>query len=210
MRKNTNAYIQAFFGSNPDLACTKESTAQAIGAIIACYKNRGKILAAGCGGSMADAAHITGELLKSFRLRRPLDPAFAARYAALFGEPPPPLEGSLPALCLAGNAAVMTAVCNDIGGDYVFAQTALGLVSAGDVLLAISTSGNARLLIPAMKVAKAKGAAVIALTGGGGGAMRGLADICVLAPAAETYRVQEQHVRIYHLICAAVEEEFYG
>jgi len=210
MRDNTNAFVQAFFGRNPDLACVKESVVQAIEAIIGCYLKQGKILAAGCGGSMADAEHITGELLKRFRIKRPLDPDFTARYAALFGEEPPPVEGSLPAVCLAGNAAIMTAVCNDIGGDYTFAQTALGLTNAGDVLIAISTSGNSRLLIPAIKIAKAKGAVVIALTGSGGGSMRGLADIRILAPAEETYLVQEQHVKIYHLICAAVEEEFYG
>ena len=210
MRDNTNACVQAFFESNADLARVKESVIQAIEAIIGCYLKQGKILTAGCGGSMADAEHIAGELLKRFRIERPLAPDFTARYAALFGEEPPPLDGSLPAVCLAGNAAIMTAVCNDIGGDYAFAQTALGLTCAGDVLIAISTSGNSRLLIPAMKVAKAKGAVVVALTGGSGGKMRGLADICILAPAEETYLVQEQHVRIYHLLCAAVEEDFYG
>jgi len=210
MRDNTSAFIQAFFQRNPGLACVHNSVAQAIEAIIGCYAGQGKVLAAGCGGSMADAEHITGELLKGFRLKRPLDPEFSARYRVLFGEEPPPIDGSLPAVCLTGNAAIMTAVCNDIGGDYAFAQTALGLANPGDAFIAVSASGNSRLLIPAMKVAKAKGAVVIALTGSGGGRMRGLADISILAPAAETFLVQELHVRIYHLICAAMEEEFYG
>jgi D-sedoheptulose 7-phosphate isomerase len=179
-------------------------------AIIQCYRGNGKVLAAGCGGSMADAEHITGELLKSFRRKRPPEPAFTAKYIELFGEEPPPLDASLPALCLTGNAAVMTAVCNDIGGDFAFAQTALGLASPGDVLIAISTSGNSKLVLPAMKVAKAKGARVIALTGRGGGQMKALADVCIAVPADETYLVQEQHIQVYHLICAAVEEEFFG
>ena len=209
MHPATQIYIDAFFASHPNLACVKESTRAAIQAIIACYNNNGKVLAAGCGGSMADAEHITGELLKSFRLKRPLSPAFTEAYAALWGEAPPLLDSSLPALCLTGNAAIMTAVMNDIGGDFAFAQTALGLANPGDVLIAISTSGNSRLLIPAIKVARAKGALCVALLGRNGGAMKALADIPIVAPANETYLIQELHIQLYHLICAAVEEEFF-
>jgi len=210
MRANTQACIDAFFAANPALACVYESTAAAVEAVIDCYKNNDKVLAAGCGGSMADAEHITGELLKSFRLKRPLSREFISSYMALWNEAPPPLEASLPAVCLTGNAAIMTAVMNDIGGDYAFAQTALGLAEPGDVLIAISTSGNSRLLIPAVKVARAKGALCVGLLGKGGGRMKDLADVAIVAPADETYLVQELHVKIYHLICAAVEEEFYG
>jgi len=210
MRSTTQSSIDAFFAVRPSLACVKESTTAAIEAIIACYNSSGKVLTAGCGGSMADAEHITGELLKAFRRLRPLNPEFVASYAALWGEAPPPLESSLPAVCLTGNAAIMTAVMNDIGGDYAFAQTALGLAGPGDAFIAISTSGNSRLLIPAVKVARAKGAIVVVLTGRDGGAMKHLADIAILAPADETYLIQELHVQLYHLICAAVEEEFFG
>jgi len=208
MRPNTQAYIDAFFSSHPNLSCTRESTTQAIEALVACYKNNGKVLTAGCGGSMADAEHITGELLKAFKRLRPLNPEFVAQYQALWGEAPPPLEASLPAVCLTGNAAIMTAVMNDLGGDCAFAQIALGLANPGDVLIAISTSGNSRLLVPAVKVAKAKGALCVALTGRDGGAMKDLADICIIAPAQETYLIQEIHIQLYHLVCAAAEEEF--
>ncbi|MCL2300634.1 MAG: SIS domain-containing protein, partial [Firmicutes bacterium] len=129
---------------------------------------------------------------------------------ALWGDPPPPLEAGLPAVCLTGNAAILTAVMNDIGGDYAFAQTALGLANPGDVLIAISTSGNSRLLIPAIKVARARGALCVGLLGKGGGKMKDLVDIAIVAPADETYLIQELHIQIYHLICAAVEEEFFG
>jgi len=209
MRPNTQSAIDAFFAAHPNLACVRESTMASVEAVIACYSNGGKVLAAGCGGSMADAEHITGELLKSFRLKRPLQKEFTEAYTALWGEAPPPLESGLPAVCLTGNAAIMTAIMNDIGGDYAFAQTALGLANPGDVLIAISTSGNSRLLIPAIKVARAKGARVVALLGRDGGRMKSLADIAIVAPANETYLIQELHVQLYHLICAAVEEEFF-
>jgi len=210
MRPTTQTTIDAFFASHPSLACVKQSTTAAIESIIACYAKNGKVLTAGCGGSMADAEHITGELLKAFKLPRALSSDFIEAYTALWGEPPPPLESSLPALCLTGNAAIMTAVMNDLGGDYAFAQTALGLANPGDVLIAISTSGNSRLLLPAVKVARAKGAVVVALLGRDGGQMRALADIAIIVPANETYLIQELHVQIYHLICAAIEEEFYA
>jgi len=210
MRPNTRAYIDAFFAAHPNLGCVRESVTAAIEAIVACYATGGKVLAAGCGGSMADAEHITGELLKSFRLRRPLSDTFISSYTALWGEAPPPLDAGLPAVCLTGNAAIMTAVMNDIGGDYAFAQTALSLANPGDVLIAISTSGNSRLLIPAVKVARAKGALCVGLLGSGGGKMKAIVDIAIIAPADETYLVQELHIQIYHLICAAIEEEFYG
>jgi len=210
MRPATQAGIAAFFAANPNLACVRESVTRAIEAVIACYSQDKKVLTGGCGGSMADAEHITGELLKAFKRLRPLSPEFAASYTALWDEPPPPLEAGLPAVCLTGNAAIMTAIMNDLGGDLAFAQTALGLACPGDILIAISTSGNSRLLIPAVKVARAKGAIVIALLGRDGGVMKALADISIIAPANETYLIQELHVQIYHLICAAVEEEFFG
>ena len=209
MRANTQTYIDAFFASHAELACVCDSVTAAIEAVIACYSSGGKVLAAGCGGSMADAEHITGELLKAFKLLRPLSREFIEAYQALWGESPPPLEASLPAVCLTGNAAIMTAVMNDLGGDLALAQNALGLASPGDVLIAISTSGNSRLLIPAVKVSRAKGARVVLLTGRAGGKLKALADIAVLAPADETYLIQELHVQLYHLICAAVEEEFF-
>ena len=210
MRSNTRDYIDAFFAAHSELIHTSESVTAAIEAVIACYSNNGKVLAAGCGGSMADAEHITGELLKSFRLKRSLSQEFISSYMALWGEAPPPLDTSLPAVCLTGNAAIMTAVMNDIGGDFAFAQTALGLAEPGDVLIAISTSGNSRLLIPAVKAARAKGALCVGLLGRDGGKLKGLVDIAIVAPADETYLIQELHVQIYHLICAAIEEEFFG
>ncbi|MDR2754016.1 MAG: SIS domain-containing protein [Oscillospiraceae bacterium] len=209
MQPNAQARLHDFFAAHPALAATQAPLTQAVEAIIASYRQGGKVLAAGCGGSMSDAEHITGELLKSFRCKRPLPPAFVQKYEALFGEAPPPLEASLPAVCLTGNAAILTAVMNDIGGDYAFAQNALGLCNPGDVLIAISTSGNSRLLLPAVKVARAKGAVTVLLTGGTGGKLKPLCDIAIVAPAAETYLVQEQHILLYHLICAAVEEAFF-
>ena len=211
MKQAALAMIDAFYARESHLACTKEALTATVEAILHCYAERGKLLTAGNGGSAADAEHITGELLKSFLRSRPLDEAFLEKYQSLFGEDPPQgLEGSLPAVFLGGNFPIITATLNDIGAETAFAQQALGLCNPGDVLLAISTSGNSKLLMAAMKVAKAKGGTCVLLTGRSGGKLRALADMAILAPADETYRIQELHVMLYHLICAAIEEDIWG
>ena len=205
------AIIDTFYAREPRLACTREALTETVNALLRCFAESGKLLTAGNGGSAADAEHITGELLKSFMCPRPLDREFLENYRRIFHEDPPKgLEGSLPAIFLGGNFPIMTATLNDIGAGTAFAQQALGLCLPGDVLLAISTSGNSELLMAAMKVAKAKGCTCVLLSGRSGGKMRDLADISILAPADETYRIQELHVMLYHLICAAVEEDIWG
>jgi D-sedoheptulose 7-phosphate isomerase len=183
----------------------------AIETMIATYRAGHKLVTAGSGGSAADAEHITGELLKSFRCKRPLDAAFRADYVTKFGEDAvlDKLEGSLPAINLGVNFPIFTAILNDTGAEVVFAQQALSLVNPGDVFLAISTSGNSQMLIAAAKVAKVRGAQVVLLSGESGGQLRDWADIALLAPSNETYRIQEMHIMLYHLFCAAVEKEFF-
>jgi D-sedoheptulose 7-phosphate isomerase len=204
--------VAGFFEREAWLEETRLATVQSIELLIGCFRGGGKVLTAGSGGSAADAAHITAELLKSFRRKRPLKEDFRAEYLRRFGadDTLAGLEDGLPAICLCGNAAIMTAVLNDIGRETAFAQPLLSLCRPGDVFLAISTSGNSPLLLPAMRVALAKGAQCLVLTGGSGGRMKPLADTAIVAPAQETYRIQEIHEMLYHLICAAVEAEFYG
>ncbi|MDR1465315.1 MAG: SIS domain-containing protein [Oscillospiraceae bacterium] len=212
MRAQAFALMEEFYTRNADLSATREPLTQAVQKIIDCYAAGGKVLTAGSGGSAADAEHITAELLKSFRCRRPVSADFRAAFAARFGEDPmlDRLEEGLPALTLCGNFPILTAVLNDIGHETAFAQTALSLARPGDVLIAISTSGNSQMLCNAIRVAAVRGAFCVALTGRDGGKMRALADIAVVAPAEETYRIQELHMMLYHLLCAAVEAEFFA
>ncbi|MDR2524766.1 MAG: SIS domain-containing protein [Oscillospiraceae bacterium] len=212
MNSAAKAYVADFYAREDGLADTRAALEAAVTGTLESYAKGGKLLTAGNGGSAADAEHITGELLKSFRCRRPLSAAFAAEYERLFGGEPLPagLEGSLPAIFLGGNFAVATAIVNDLGGEALFAQQAMGLCAAGDVLLCVSTSGDAKPLLAAMRVAKAKRCTCVALTGRGGGAMRALADVCIQAPAEETYLVQEQHIKLYHTYCAAIEAHYWG
>ena len=102
-----------------------------------------------------------------------------------------------------------TAVCNDVEPELVFAQPLWVLGEGGDMLIAISTSGNSKNVVAAAKVAKAKGMTVLALTGKKGGALRDIADITITVPETETFKVQELHLPVYHYLCAKVEEHFY-
>ena len=120
------------------------------------------------------------------------------------------LQGGLPAVSLPAQTAAATAVCNDTDPALIFAQLVWALGQTGDTLLCLSTSGNSRNVVLAAKAARAKGLRVLALTGEHDSKLSELSDVTVQVPAADTYRVQEYHLPVYHHLCAAVEEEFFG
>lgn len=177
----------------------------------ASYAGGGKLLVCGNGGSSADADHIVGELMKAFRIRRPLDKSIGdklkANGASQLAEM---LEGSLPAINLSAHTALITAQSNDVGADTVYAQQVIGYGCPGDVFLGISTSGNSRNILYAAKAAKAKGMRTVGLTGRDGGKMRDDFDILLQAPADNTEDIQDIHSTLYHILCAALENEFWG
>ena len=177
------------------------------------FSGGGKLLIAGNGGSAADAEHIVGELMKSFVKKRKLPDAFAA---AIEKTDPsiaqyliPRLQPGLPAIALNGHTSLNTAAINDIDGNITFAQQVYGYGNAGDVFLGISTSGNAKNVLYAAAVARAKNVKVIALSGNTGGALKGLADVSIIAPETETYKIQELHLPVYHCLCLMLEERFF-
>lgn len=191
----------------------REDIEKALGLIIECYENGGKLLLCGNGGSCADCDHIAGELMKGFLKARRLDDEkkreMTARCPSLDDSFLSSLQGGLPAISLASFTALNTAFCNDESPELIYAQAVLGLAKENDILIAISTSGNAKNVNAAAKVALGLGAKVIALTGSKGGALAELSTVCIKAPEAETFKVQELHLPIYHCLCAAVEAHFF-
>ncbi len=177
----------------------------ALQALINCYENGGKVLLCGNGGSAADCGHIAGELLKGFLKKRPLP---AELLAAVPGADK--LQCGLPAIDLTAHAAALTAIANDLGGEAIYAQQVMAYGVPGDVLIGISTSGNAANVAFAMELAKAKGLVTIGMTGSKGGALRHIADILLNVDADETYLIQEKHLSLYHALCAGVEEHFFA
>lgn len=178
---------------------------QAADALIRCFENGGKVLLCGNGGSSADCAHIAGELLKGFLKKRPVPTALLEQVPQAAS-----LQCGLPAIDLTAQAAAISAAANDLGGETVFAQQVLAYGRPGDVLIGISTSGNAANVDLAMRVARARGLTTIGLSGASGGRLRETADILLNVPETETYLVQEKHLPLYHAICAAVEAHFFA
>lgn len=197
----------------PKLECIQNEILDAYLLIEECYKHGGKLLVAGNGGSAADAEHIVGELMKRFRLPRPVSAEYAVklrnadpiRGAKLIEK----LECPLTAISLAAHEALSTAYLNDVGGEEVFAQQLFGYGRAGDVFLGISTSGNSKNILNATVVARASGIKIIGLTGEKGGELEKKADVIVKVPESETYIIQELYLPIYHCWCLMLEEHFF-
>ena len=195
----------------PELSANKSEIVKATDCIIAAYKNGNKILCCGNGGSAADSLHIVGELMKAFDKKRKVSDEWREKLASCKDSEYiiTNLQMALPAISLVSEAGLLTAYANDVAPDMNFAQQVFGQGKKGDVLLAISTSGNSSNVIYAAEVAQAMGIKIIGLTGESGGVLKSLADMLINVPQEETFKIQELHLPVYHAICLAVEAEFY-
>lgn len=197
----------------PQLSECAGTLEKAAAALVNCYRNGGKLLLCGNGGSCADCDHIVGELMKGFLKKRPLTTEQKAKMTSLSPlleeETLSKLQGGLPAISLPSIAALNSAFCNDVDPELIYAQSVMAMGKTGDVLIAMSTSGNAKNVFAAAMVAIGLGLTVIGLTGKGGGKLSEIADICIQVPETETFKVQELHLPVYHYLCAATEEEIF-
>lgn len=205
--RQTFIEIDKLVNRYPALEICRDSIIRAVEIIRYSFKSGGKLLTCGNGGSASDAQHIVGELMKSFAIRRRVDPKILERIEDPFVKEN--LEGTLPAISLINETALITAFANDRTADLIFAQQILGIGNSNDVLLAISTSGNSKNVIHAIEVARAKNLKTIALTGRSGGKLRDRVDVAIRVPSDITYQIQEFHLPIYHAICLELESEFF-
>ncbi len=196
----------------PDLAKVEEKILAARTLIIETYERGNKILLCGNGGSASDCEHIAGELMKSFKRKRPIDKKLAEKLRAQgeLGEKlTDTLEAGLPAISLCGHPSLSTAYANDRVPVAVFAQQTSVLGCEGDLLWTMTTSGNSENCLLAATVAKAKGLNVLSITGEGGGRIAKHSDVCIALPEKETYLVQELTLPVYHYLCAEAEDHFF-
>ena len=168
----------------------QEKIVKAVELISATYKSGNKLLLCGNGGSAADCQHIATELMirLSHHIQRP----------------------ALPAIALTTDTSNLTAGGNDIGFENVFARNVEGLGSEGDILLAISTSGNSPNILKAAHAAHNKKMKVIGFLGGSGGKLKELVDLPIIIPSSNVQRIQEGHITVAHIICELVEDKLYG
>lgn len=197
-------YIENLIVRYPTLSAIKSEIEAAAALMTETYLRGGKILLCGNGGSAADCDHIAGELLKGFLSPRKITDE---SIPAVFREK---LQGSLPAISIPTLTAALTASLNDLDPEFAYAQLLGGLAKEGDLLIAISTSGNAKNVLRAAELARAMGVNILSLTGAGGGALASVATVAVRAPEKETYLIQELHLPIYHCLCAEVEKRIFG
>ena len=188
----------------PALAECEADIKKALELMIETYKNGGKVLICGNGGSASDSAHIVGELMKGFLLPRKVTDE---RISPDLREH---LQGGLPAIALCSHEALMMAFINDVKPDMVYAQQVYGYAKENDLVIGITTSGNSSNVVNAIRVAKDMGVKTIGLTGEKGGKIAELSDVTIKVPETETYKVQEYHLPVYHYICAKTEEAFFG
>ncbi|GHU79577.1 phosphoheptose isomerase [Clostridia bacterium] len=214
MKLTSKKLVDELVSRYPELDCCHKSVLNSVQTIIDSYQSEGKLLVCGNGGSAADALHIVGELMKSFVLPRLLDDDLQRDIHTTYPETAEyltdNLQGALPAIALVNEVSLITAYSNDAAPDLSFAQQVVGFGKKGDVLVAISTSGNSKNVLYATQMAKVLGMQVIGLTGQDGGKLKDLCDEAILVPSNETYKIQEYHLPIYHAICLAVENEFFG
>ena len=207
------AILQRLLEDNPALAPLRSGLLDAYALLKGAFELGGKLLLCGNGGSAADADHIVGELMKGFLKRRPLT---AEERALLDDTPDMPagfadrLQGALPALSLNTHGALLSAYANDVDASMVYAQQVWALGQGGDALLALSTSGNSRNVVNAVHAARAKGLRTLAITGEKESALSALCDVTLRLPSAETYRVQEYTLPVYHALCALLEAAFFA
>lgn len=210
-RERTEGHFEAFFERNAELRELEPALRAAVGTILETVRAGKKILICGNGGSTADSEHMAGELLKSFVLKRRISEGFRDKLVSAYGAEgewmAENLQQGLKCIPLTSFCAYNTAFLNDCNEKMLFAQLVNALGEAGDVLVALSTSGNSGNVVAAVKIARALGIKVISLTGRSGGKMKELSDVLLNVPADETFRVQEYHLPVYHLLCLAVESE---
>ncbi|BAM08015.1 D-sedoheptulose 7-phosphate isomerase [Leptospirillum ferrooxidans] len=162
--------------------------AKVVDMIVSCYRQGGKVLLFGNGGSSSDACHIAGELVSRFYKDRK----------------------GLPAIALGTNMATLTSISNDYSYEDIFSREVEAHGQKGDIAIGISTSGNSKNVLKAMEKARQMGLKTIALTGGTGGKLKDNADLSIVVPSKMTPRIQETHITLGHAVCELVEEELFA
>ncbi|MFZ9585261.1 MAG: phosphoheptose isomerase [Pseudohongiellaceae bacterium] len=173
------------------MAVLPDRIAAAAGVMVNSLLADGKILACGNGGSAGDSQHFSSEMLNRFERERP----------------------ALPAIALSTDTSTLTSIANDYSYEEIFSKQVRALGHAGDVLLAITTSGNSRNVLEAVKVAQQRQLRVVALTGRDGGALRGLlqsGDVEICVPSSVTARIQEVHLLVIHCLCDLIDNQLFG
>ena len=195
--------LEMLYERYPELQDCKEDIERARLLLIETYQKGGKVLVCGNGGSAADSEHIVGELMKGFLLKRPVSNERIPERLRCN------LQGSLPAISLPSQCAILSAFVNDVEPEMMYAQLVYGYANENDLVIGLSTSGNSKNIVNAIEVAKCMGVKTLSMTGSKESKLSDLSDVTIRVPATETYQVQEYHLPVYHYLCAEVERNIF-
>jgi D-sedoheptulose 7-phosphate isomerase len=197
----------------PSLVSCRAEIEKAFEVLCECFRGKHKLLVCGNGGSASDAEHIVGELMKSFTRIRSLPDSIKDKLKAVSPDRgsylASKLQPALTALSLTCHTALNTAFSNDVDPHLIFAQQVIGYGTEGDILMGISTSGNAENVIHALITARAKGLKTIGLTGESGGRLKEYCDVVISVKGKEIFEIQELHLPVYHALCQMLEIYFF-
>lgn len=206
-------YLNDMLSRYPELTGTVPALRELLDDLVKLFKNSGTFFVAGNGGSGADAEHICGELLKGFKSKRELNESDRNALKLAGGsegeELGKNLQYGLPAISLLSHPALTSAFGNDVDPLLSFAQQLWALGKKGDIVMGISTSGNAANIKKLFITARAKGIKTVLLTGNRHGYCENWADLVIAVPEKETFKIQELHLPLYHTMCMAVESQFF-
>lgn len=195
--------MEELLSRSSKLAECRDSIKKALDLMIDTYKNGGKVLVCGNGGSAADCEHIVGELMKGFLKKREVTDNRISEDLRKN------LQGALPAISLPSQSAILSAFINDVEPDMMYAQLVYGYAKENDLVIGISTSGNSKNIVNAIEVARCMGVKTLSLTGRNESKLSDISDVAICVPETETYKVQELHLPVYHYLCAEVEKEIF-
>ena len=188
----------------PALEVCRKEIENAVKLMVSTYQNGGKVLVCGNGGSASDSEHIVGELMKGFLSKRVVTDERIPENLRKG------LQGALPAISLPSQSAILSAYINDVEPEMMYAQLVYGYAKENDLVIGLSTSGNAKNVVKAIEVAKCMGAKTLSMTGEKESKLSELSDITIRVPSTETYKIQEYHLPIYHYLCMEVEKVMFG
>lgn len=195
--------MEEFIKRYPILAECEKDISAALNLMIDTYSNGGKILICGNGGSCSDSEHIVGELMKGFMLKRCVNDERIPEHLR------EKLQGSLPAISLPSQSAILSAYINDVDPEMMYAQLVYGYAKENDLVIGLSTSGNSKNVVNALIVADSLGIKTLALTGKKQSKLSDIANVTIKVPETETYKIQELHLPVYHFLCIQTEKHFF-
>ncbi|HEY8390264.1 MAG TPA: SIS domain-containing protein [Clostridia bacterium] len=212
MKAGSRAIIDELMMKNPALNYVKGGLEKIIEIMLEAINNGKKLLFMGNGGSACDCEHIVGEFVKSFYNKRTIKDSDVYQYLADNNqiELADKLQYGIKAFSLVSQTGIITAIDNDIGGDYIFSQQIMAYADEGDVVVGLTTSGNSKNIYNGFYVACAKKAHTILLSGKDGGICKDIAEVSLIVKSDETHLIQEEHIKLYHAICLVLENEIFG